>query len=131
MTFAPDPMKDKENDQIKFMEYASKMNKELTERYEAAKQYLTFNQRKGGREMTPEEILSKNKVSERHFRFINKGYILKSMQEYADQEKRKAFNEALDLAAKNAVVKITDGHQDLRKYKEYIVDKQSILKLKV
>lgn len=56
----------------------------------------------------------------------------KSMQEYADQEKRKAFNEALELAAEKAKLKLVDTKMN-NSYVDmmYIVDKQSILNLKI
>lgn len=67
---------------------------------------------------TPEEILKENwhKVTDRPFgemELQHLNYAIKAMQEYADQEKRKAFNEALELAAEKIIeckmVSLGDG----------------------
>lgn len=86
---------------------------------------------------TPEEILKENwhKVTDRPFgemELQHLNYAIKAMQEYADQEKRKAFNEALDLAADKADTIGQHGCYDQGSMcDDVIVDKQSILSLKI
>lgn len=82
---------------------------------------------------TPEEIL-KSKLTIETMRANNSDYtfykVIEAMDEYAEQERVKSWNEAIETAAENANIEPVDVGEDDYFEVYFKVDKQSILKLK-
>lgn len=72
---------------------------------------------KGVKQMTPGEILKMYEdANEMHFHDVDRKWIMEAIEDYAEQERRKAWEAASELAVqRGTIVRKFDDYEDWRK----------------